>query len=1152
MQSNLSTYYNNPLVKYVLNDENNNNYLVYAGGGFGKTTAMQCLWFVLLDKASKGENIVPVYVDIKTLNLNDNSPIFKYMYNRYCGCDSDYNRFCDMFIENKTPGFAKNCVFWLLIDGYNEVAGSLSYKLQNDIKKLSMCSNTRIVFSSRVDENSVVFAGVQKLILNSLDDNQIETYLKRNFNIEDIETNRINPNLIEILRVPMFLETFVKIYKDRFDYPHLFDTSIIRKGDILEKHTEKILEDLKEQDVSTEIIKKEFAIKYYLPALAFCFAQKETLSISDAEYLKLGLEDESKWDTYFKLYLNSSERAGYKHAFVEGKDEWISIFKNQFALMEKIEDSHAFKHHIWRDFFAAKHIVNAIKSGALADLEISVDENIRHFVGELLKKDSKCECDYENKTELNSDSSPLEDFMQKYSQELSPLAVGNCVEIMKTSRKNKVTADYSNLDLTQAFFGDCDFPNSIFDNSNIKESCFIPDGHTGNINAVALSSDGKSLLSCGNDEFIRVWNAKTGVPKESFLLEDGWKITSIAFSQDGKWAVSGSVDGNIRIWDVENCRQDSFVLKGHVSEIVSVCFSRENKYVLGLSADGLIIIWNMEKREKTTVLNEGHGNKLSIVKFLPDSKQIVSGSWNGDIKLWNIETKSGREIFHNQHEKVEDYQSFGLHPINLLDVTLDGKFIVTSSLFGTDIEIWDVEKECCNCQLSNAHTIGVSAISFSNNGQYVVSGGLDKTIKVWDVKKGQLKYEIPMEFKETPTSIVFSHNDERIISGIGNLIYVFNAETGELCCGPLGKFENIGFSNSVDISPLNNLISKGCKYGSLELWDIKNEQLLKKITLEEKGSSITAICFSNDGNLLISGDYKGNISVWEVESGLLKERIFNTSLGKTKEPIMDIKFFHNSQKFVVGRGDGRVEIWDTQKTLLHKQRISSPLKNLHELSISKDDNYILCCADMGFIDIWDIRTNSIRNIAGGRDSRHAINSISFSPNQKSFVTGCSNGAIQIWDIEKLSAKVVSLQGHKNAVTSVAFSSNGDMLASVSSDNTIAFWKVEGASLKNIKTLITGCFNEFCSVSFLRDDNFILTNCKDGSACIWDVDTGRAVRYFDIALGNNIKNSNFKNSIFKSSNPCGFFIEKEHFYRTLYSNGADVPEKFLPKILDLGD
>lgn len=821
MKSNLNTYYNNPLVKYILNNEVDKNYLIYAGGGFGKTTAMKCLWFVLLDKAYKGEKIVPIYIDVKTLNSNGVNPLFEYIYNRYCGIDSDYGKFCDIFFENKTSSFAKNYIFWLLVDGYNEVTGDLSYKLQNDIRKLSMCSNVKMIVSSRTDENSASFTDFKKVILDSLSDNQIAEYLKNNFNREDIEPNRINPNLIEILRVPMFLETFVKTYKDNLDYPHLFDTSIIRKADILDRYTEKILEDLKEQELSTEIIKKEFAIKYYLPALAFYFIQKETLSISDAEYLKLSFEDGSKWDTYFKLYLNSSERAGYKYAFVDGKDEWISIFKNQFALMEKSEDTHTFKHHIWRDFFAAKHIVNAINRGVLTDLEISIDENVRHFVGELLKKDGKCECDYESKIDLNSDSSPLEDFMQKYSQELSPLAVSNCVEIMKTSRNNKITADYSNLDLTQSFFWNCDFPNSIFYNSNIKESCFIPNGHTGAIQSVAFSSNGKWLLSYGYDEFIRVWNAKTGAPKNAFLLED---VTSVGFSKDGKWAVSGSVNGDIRIWDVENCKQDGATMKGHDSGVVSVCFSHENKYVLTGDTDGLIIIWDVLKREKITILNDCHGNELStlrIVRFLPNSKHFVSESWNGDIRIWEIETKSSREVFHTCL-------------IDFLDVSLDGKHIVTSSLLSEDIEIWDVKTGCLHCRLSNAHARGVSAIAFSNDGKYVVSGGIDKTIRVWDVKKGQLKYEIPMKFKEAPTSIAFSHNDERIISGVGNVIYVFNAITGELCYGPLGQFDNIGFSNSVAISPLKKMLLKGGKYGSIEIWDIKNERFLKKFHFMNK------------------------------------------------------------------------------------------------------------------------------------------------------------------------------------------------------------------------------------------------------------------------------------------------------------------------------
>ncbi len=76
------------------------------------------------------------------------------------------------------------------------------------------------------------------------------------------------------------------------------------------------------------------------------------------------------------------------------------------------------------------------------------------------------------------------------------------------------------------------------------------EGHSGAVNSIDMSADGKLLVSGSDDKTVIIWDLTTG--KEKFVLKGhNWKVTSVQFSYDAKYVVSASNDGETRIWDAE-------------------------------------------------------------------------------------------------------------------------------------------------------------------------------------------------------------------------------------------------------------------------------------------------------------------------------------------------------------------------------------------------------------------------------------------------------------------------------------------------------------------------------------------------------------------------------------------------------------------------
>ena len=587
-------------------------------------------------------------------------------------------------------------------------------------------------------------------------------------------------------------------------------------------------------------------------------------------------------------------------------------------------------------------------------------------------------------------------------------------------------------------------------------------GNSSYVEQIQFLTQSNILVSTGWDRTVRFWDPDEGEELHRFELED--PVWSLAVSKGEKFIAAGDWNHTVRVWNVATKELVSS-FKAPTRRLPALAFHPRLDLLL-----------------------------VGCWPFGEDEEQILP-------QIICLEYKTGTVLKRLTLQEVP-------HHIRFAD---DGtKFFTTEA---TRTGVWDaggferkrelpgrllaIDSESNKCVLTDGRKLWIAqgkdgrrltelaghrgeifCAAFSDTGNWIATGGRDKTVRIWDGESGELvrtclghQWTVTSLCFEPAAKVFFSASWDQTIKRweVDSDSSADRIEAHELAITDL------------QVSGDGRLLASSSLDQSVKIWDLQQRKCLAELHGHRK--TVQSVAFSHDDQFLASASWDGTVRIWDLASLAQPTPMPCTSLPSRSLPghedlALGLCFHPNTEQLLSCSRDNTIRVWDVKTGKLLRV-IQGHDDHVHSIAFNSGGT-LLASSGHRSIRLWDAETYAPLQTFDRNILREDY-SLAFTPQDQLVVAGMDAKTLRFWDPSSFEV-VDSVYAHTDEIYSVRFSPDQSRMVSVASDATVKVWDLEHRLPLLTLTLPGGKVQR---VVFSQQGEFLVAGTEAGELVFWD-------------------------------------------------------------------
>ena len=382
-----------------------------------------------------------------------------------------------------------------------------------------------------------------------------------------------------------------------------------------------------------------------------------------------------------------------------------------------------------------------------------------------------------------------------------------------------------------------------------------------------------------------------------------------------------------------------------------------------------------------------------------NKKYVACTTRNGELCIWNINTKT-QLVTQNSKRRVSS--------ANLQFFDNDSKLLHTT---GSNLRVLDLASPATPLLNIRMKAI-IRAAVVDDNNEFCLVGKRDGTVTLLNINSGEVIYHCE-KHEGTVRSVAISAQAERFISACEHgKTKLFDLNTGKL----LRTISQAGNINYVEFSPDSRKYLACSDDNTMLILDSKTGQAYSSTV--RCSSNIKIARFNHASSKIATGTSNSTVQLWDVET--------SKPVGHAmqhKNSIRAIEFKKDDTLLVTSSTDHTTRVWDTQTG----DPICPPMPHSYivETSFFMPGDCILSISGDRMIRQWQLNPQPQHAITSRTGS--ISNTFALSPNGSLLITGGPDGMVRTTEMKGRNPRPLIID-HGKEIICLAISADQNMLA----------------------------------------------------------------------------------------------------------------------------